>query len=292
MRNRYRIILILSLLILGFNVLIAGETSLPVQSQNSSSAGTIHLKILSYNILGGRNVDGSRDLNRIAKVINEIDPDLVALQEVDRKTARLNGVDLPAVLSKLTAMNYVFGRAMEYDGGEYGVAILSKFPIEKSCNYLLPHLESSEPRAALTVKIRWPETAQEIVFIGTHLDHQKSPENRVAQAHEMSKIIAKYQNRPLILAGDLNCLPQSEPMKILEEWFKDTWKSNWSGFTFPSNKPAKRLDYILYDKQNPWVLNKVYTGLEINQSDAEWRSLLELASDHLPLVAELEFQVE
>jgi endonuclease/exonuclease/phosphatase family metal-dependent hydrolase len=291
MKNRYLKFLIFFILLIGLNGLVTGSARFLADSQDSSSNQSIRLKILSYNILGGRNVDGSRNLHRIAKVINEISPDLVALQEVDRKTARLNGVDLPLVLSELTGMNYVFGRAMEYDGGEYGVAILSKFPIEEYNNHALPHLESSEPRTALAVQIKWPESEQVIVFMGTHLDYQKSPEDRIAQVHEISKIITEFQDRPIILAGDLNCLPQSESMEILEEWFKDAWKGSRNGFTFPSNEPTKRIDYILHDKKNPWVVTNIYTGLEINRSDLQWRTLLELASDHLPVIAELELRV-
>ncbi len=82
----------------------------------------LRVKVLTYNVLGGRNTDGARDLSRLAEVINALDPDVVALQEVDRHTGRLNGIDLPAELAKLTGMDFVFGRAMYYDGGEYGEA--------------------------------------------------------------------------------------------------------------------------------------------------------------------------
>lgn len=292
MTNRHLNILILSLLILGLNEFIGGAASFSTGFQNAASKQSIHLRILSYNILGGRNIDGSRNLNRIAKVINEISPDLVSLQEVDRKTAHMNGIDIPAVLSKLTEMDFVFGGAMEYDGGEYGVAILSKVPVEVYSNYPLPHSKNREPRTALAVKLKWTELNNEIIFISTHLDHQNSPNDRIAQANEINKIIAQYKNTPIILAGDLNCFPHSQPMAILLKWFKDTWKSHQDGFTFPSKEPAKRIDYILHDEVNPWSVTNVYTGIEVNSSDSTWHTLLEITSDHLPLIAELELQVK
>lgn len=292
MTKRHLNILIVSFLVLGLNEFIGGAASFSGRFQNAESKQPIRLRVLSYNILGGRNIDGSRNLNRIAKVINEIRPDLVSLQEVDRKTARMNGIDIPVVLSKLTGMNFVFGGAMDYDGGEYGVAILSKIPVETYKNYPLPHSKNREPRTALAAKLKWVDQSHEIIFISTHLDHKESPNDRITQANEINKIIAQYKNSRVILAGDLNCTPQSQPMAILLKEFKDTWKSQQDGFTFPSKEPTKRIDYILHDEQNPWSVTNVYTGPEINSSDSTWHTLLKITSDHLPLIADLELLVK
>ena len=56
------------------------------------------LRVMTYNMLGGRNTDGKRDLTRVADVIKSLNPDFVSLQEVDVKTSRINGVDVPAEL--------------------------------------------------------------------------------------------------------------------------------------------------------------------------------------------------
>ncbi len=256
-----------------------------------TAAPALRVKVLTYNVLGGRNTDGTRDLNRIAEVINTLDPDVVALQEVDRKTGRLNGVDLAAELAVLTGMDAVFGRAMYYDGGEYGEAILSRFSIVDTTNHPLPHQPDSEPRAALAATLQFPNSDQTFVFIGTHLDHLRSPQDRIAQATEINAILQHYDDQPVILAGDLNAEVGSEPMNILEERWTDIWIGEEDGFTFPSDAPRKRIDYILYRPDDRWSVARGYRGIDIKEADTVWRALLNLASDHLPLMAEFELQV-
>ena len=257
-----------------------------------TAAPAFRVKVLTYNVLGGRNTDGARDLSRLADVINTLDPDIVALQEVDRRTGRLNGVDLPAELAKLTGMDFVFGRAMYYDGGDYGEAILSRFPIIDVTNHALPHQQTSEPRAALAATIQFPTSEQTFVFIGTHLDHLRSPEDRIMQASEINAILEHYANLPVLLTGDLNAEPGSEPMRILQERWTDAWAGEKNRFTFPSDAPRKRIDYILYTPANSWSVIKTYRGIDIHQADTSWRALLNLASDHLPLMAELELRAK
>ena len=177
------------LLVLLILALCAGCQPKPQDVARNDGASALRVKVLTYNVLGGRNTDGARDLDRIAEVINALDPDVVALQEVDRGTGRLNGVDLPAELAARTGMKAVFGRAMYYDGGEYGEAILSRFPLVDTTNHPLPHQPTSEPRAALAATIQIPDSDQTFVFIGTHLDHLRSPEDRIAQATEINAIL-------------------------------------------------------------------------------------------------------
>ena len=84
------------------------------------------LRVLTYNIHHGEAMDRQFDYERLAKVINDLSPDIVALQEVDRGTKRASGVDQAALLGKLCKMHHVFGQAMPYQGGQYGEAILSR----------------------------------------------------------------------------------------------------------------------------------------------------------------------
>ena len=88
------------------------------------------LRVLTYNIHHGEGVDGKFDLRRIAEVIKSASPDLLALQEVDQGTARASGVDQPAELARLTGMEVVFGRNIEFEGGGYGTALLSRLPVK------------------------------------------------------------------------------------------------------------------------------------------------------------------
>src|SRR5476649_2332295 len=78
------------------------------------------LRVLTYNIHHGEGMDGRFDLSRLAGVVTSVHPDLVALQEVDEGTERASGLDELAELERLTELHGVFGKAMDYSGGEYG----------------------------------------------------------------------------------------------------------------------------------------------------------------------------
>jgi len=163
------------------------------------------VRVLSFNILHGATTRNDFDLDKIASVIIKADPDLVALQEVDFKTRRARNYDLATELGWRTKMAPVFGRAMKYDNGEYGEAILSKSSFVKTRNVALPHSMGNEPRAALEVVIVIP-SGDTIAFIGTHFDHTKDNKDRIAQAQKVNEVFS--QNRyPTILAGDLNAVP-------------------------------------------------------------------------------------
>jgi endonuclease/exonuclease/phosphatase family metal-dependent hydrolase len=112
------------------------------------------LRVLSYNIHHGEAMDKKFDYQRLAKVINDLSPDIVALQEVDVGTERASGVDQATLLGKLCKMHHAFGQAMPYQGGQYGEAILSRFSIETVLVHPLPYQFEQEPRAALEVRIR------------------------------------------------------------------------------------------------------------------------------------------
>ena len=114
-------------------------------------------------------MDGKIDLERIAHIIRTVTPDLVALQEVDKKTRRVDGVDQATVLGKLTGMNSVFGKAIDFSGGEYGNAVLSRFPLQNIKVHLLPYTKGNEARAVLQtdIQITLNGESQTITFCGS-----------------------------------------------------------------------------------------------------------------------------
>ena len=114
----------------------------------SDAAEPRSLRVLCYNIHHGEGVDGKLDLARIARVIRSVDPTIVALQEVDSRTTRTDRVDQPAELARLTDMKVVFEKNIEFGGGEYGNAVLSKLPITGHRNHLLPLLDGGGQRGA------------------------------------------------------------------------------------------------------------------------------------------------
>ena len=220
-------------------------------SQNDVDSSKV-VRVLSFNILHGATTRGDFDLDKIASVIKKVDPDLVALQEVDFKTRRARNYDLATELGWRTYMAPVFGRAMKYDGGEYGEAVLSKFSFVKTRNVALPHSIGNEPRAALEVVIVLP-SGDTMAFVGTHFDHTKDEKDRIAQAQKVNEVFS--QNiYPTILAGDLNAVPGSETINILEEVWASSYDKAKPAYTFPSGKPSAKIDYILFLPESRWKL--------------------------------------
>ena len=226
-------------------------TSLILSAQPVDSSRLI--RIFTYNILHGATMNGDFDLDRIAKVIKSFDPDIVALQEVDYKTNRARKMDLATELGYRTQMAPLFGRAMYYDGGEYGEGLLSKYTFISTTNHPLPYTEGKEPRAALEA-VFILASGDTICFIGTHLDHESEDYNRQSQADEINRIYANT-SKPTILAGDLNATPESPVMQSLFKF----WTPAFTEFlpTYPSMNPKKKIDYILYKPAKRWrVLSK------------------------------------
>ena len=146
------------------------------------------LRVLTYNIHHGEGMDGKFDYSRLAKVILSGKPDVVVLQEVDKKTRRADGADQAALLGELTGMNSAYGLAMHYSGGEYGEAILSRFPIQEPKSHPLPYTTGREPRALLTAAVKPDNGLPEFVLAGTHLCHQ-SDEVRADQARRINELL-------------------------------------------------------------------------------------------------------
>jgi len=225
------------------------------------------LRVLTYNIHHGEGTDEVFDLERLAKVINDLSPDIVALQEVDNRTDRASGVDQAAVLGTLCQMHHAFGQAMPYSNGQYGEAILSRFPIEKTLVHPLPYATGQEPRSALQAHLDAPGIGP-IIFVGTHLCHQ-SNETRVQQNKRLNQLLARQNGPPVILAGDFNARPGSDPMNaLLENGWVDTIA------------PRSRIDYVLIRAADPWRVKDVVIVDE------------PVASDHDPVLAILEWQGE
>ena len=130
--------------------LMAGPRSQPGKQPTAP-----RLRVLTYNIHHAEGVDGKFDLGRIARLIKKEKPDLVAVQEVDVKTRRSDGVDQAAELARLTGMHYFFGKFMDYNGGEYGQMVLSKHPIVRG-GEKLPRPVAEMPAAATRITLKVP----------------------------------------------------------------------------------------------------------------------------------------
>ncbi|MGW8123898.1 endonuclease/exonuclease/phosphatase family protein [Roseivirga echinicomitans] len=234
------------------------------------------VRVLTYNILHGKTLKGDFDLDLIASVISKEKPDLVALQEVDYKTNRAKKYDLVTELGIRTDMSPLFARAMYYDSGEYGEGILSKYTFLSTKNHPLPFTEGKEPRAAAEVNVVL-KSGDTIRFVGTHLDHEADDYNRFIQAKELDRVIRR-DDVPTILVGDLNETPENRGMQLLFKNWERSFDDN--AFTFPSDTPIKKIDYVLFRPAQRWRI------LEKRVIDER------VASDHRPVLVVLELLPE
>ena len=147
------------------------------------------VRVLSFNILHGATTKGNFDLDVIAKVIKDANPDFVALQEVDFKTNRSQKYDLVTELAWRTKMTPLFAKAMNYDSGEYGEGILSKYTFLRTRKIPLPFTPGNEPRVAVEI-ITIISSKDTIAFVGTHLDHTNKETDRVAQAKKINEVFS------------------------------------------------------------------------------------------------------
>lgn len=231
------------------------------------------IRVLSYNIHHGVNNKGVLDIQGIATVILATNPDLVALQEVDSATTRVQKSDQLKELAEATGMYVYFGKAMNLEGGGYGNGILSRYPIAKSYSIELPSAGAgSEPRTAAVVAVQLPGDSIPLHFASAHLDHLEEPADRVAQCSILAKHFSQLQH-PVILAGDMNALPASKELTLLKNTFADATEK--LGPTWPAEKPTQKLDYILLHNKTQW---HVMSAKVIEET---------IASDHRPVICEL-----
>ena len=236
---------------------------------SADDESTETLRVMSYNILHGQGMYDDVELERAAAVITRLNPDVVTLQEIDNGCGRSGEINQMERLGEMTGMHHAFGEFMDFDGGQYGMGILSKYPLEDVANHRLPG--GAEPRSALAATIKVGPYDREIVVIGIHF--YRTETERAGQATKLMEI---YQNetRPVILAGDFNSQPGTKVMQIVEEQWVNPDKGE-DHFTFNSVTPQREIDYILY---------RPVEAFEVLEYDVveEPRT-----SDHRPLIMEL-----
>lgn len=239
------------------------------------AAEPVRIRVVSYNIHHAEGTDTKLNLPRIAKVITDANPDIVALQEVDQKVERSGKVDQAAELAKLTKMNSVFGGNIPLQGGWYGNAVLTRYPSISMTNHPLPQLTTGEKRGVIEADITIPGLDQPLKFLATHFDHRRDDAERVASAKMIQKLTESWKDRPALFAGDLNATPESESITFI---FQDWTSANQKNLnTIPSEKPNRQIDYILFRPAKGWKV------IEFQVLDEP------VASDHRGILAVLEW---
>jgi len=257
-----------------FFVLIVG-CKITLKSPATFTPAEYPLTIMSYNIHVGKGMDGRVSLERIADEIKKTSCDLAGIQEVDRFTRR-SPMDEPAILAKLMGYNVAYSKNLDYQGGEYGIAILSSLPIVEKRNLHYSIMGQKEPRGALAVRVRLPSSEKPLWFVTTHLGTDNSGTEQLQQVKELLEWLKHLGKGSVIVAGDFNQTPESAAINLMRTEFVDlfTLSGEGNGATFDALNPRERIDYI-------FVMKMDYVSLlsfHIPETDA---------SDHRPVVAKV-----
>jgi endonuclease/exonuclease/phosphatase family metal-dependent hydrolase len=234
------------------------------------------LRVLCYNIHYGQGNDGEYNLQRLADVIKAAKPDLVALQEVDVGVKRSGRLHEVRILGELTNLKSHFGPTQHYEGGLFGNAVLTNLPVENVLIQPLPYTEATPevttyPRGAISVIVTLP-SGERLNFISTHFQHNVEAD-RVAEAKAINQLFA-VDNMTTILAGDMNAEPGSEPIRILDEKWKNAIDPA-AAPSAPSANPRSRIDYVFHRGDSLKMIS--------SEVIAE-----PMASDHCPVLAVFE----
>ena len=223
------------------------------------------LKIASYNVRNAKGMDNVVNFDRIAKVINNMNADAIAIQELDSATVRSNGLVVLHELAKRTGMFASYNASIEYNGGKYGIGILTKEKPLRMEAIALPGRE--EMRSILVVELK------DYALGCTHFSLNE--EDRQSSIELIQKMLSKYESKPVFLAGDLNALPNSEEIaQLKKDW---TMISNPDLPTFPSDSPTITIDYVFLKHNN--LFKHTVIGTEVVNEP--------MASDHRPIWVEI-----
>ena len=229
------------------------------------------LRVVTYNIRHGRGADEVVDLERTAGVLRRLTPDIVGLQEVDDLVQRSGRVPEAARLGESLGMSHAFGRFMDYQGGMYGLAILSRHPIIASRSIQLP--DGNEPRVALSVDVRLDDN-RSVTVVNLHFDWVRDDGFRFAQASTLARYLDGLTT-PYILLGDFNDVPGSRTLALFDQRATMARKPEASRFTFPAPQPAREIDFIFFAPAAAFTTREVQV---IDEREA---------SDHRPVLAVL-----
>jgi endonuclease/exonuclease/phosphatase family metal-dependent hydrolase len=230
-----------------------------------------NITLMTYNVHSCVGTDRKLDPGRIAQVIAQAKPDIVALQEVDVGRSRTGGLDQARAIASLLKMQAHFHPALTVAEELYGDAIITALPTGARKAGLLPSM--GEPRGAIALEIFVSD--QKLLVINTHLGLRGR--ERIQQMNTLlgAGWIGDHDG-PVILCGDFNAIPASAAYRAAARRLRDVQQVNRTGFrpTFPSRFPVMRLDHIF-----------VTEAIGVVDAYVPDDPLARMASDHLPLVS-------
>ncbi|MCO5239619.1 MAG: endonuclease/exonuclease/phosphatase family protein [Chitinophagaceae bacterium] len=249
----------------------------PRKVQSGAISGNA-IKVMTYNVhhCNPPGKPGVIDVDAIAAVIKQQGADMVAVQEVDVNTGRSGKINQAEQLAAKAGYRfYYFGKAMDFDGGGYGVLILSRYPLTDTTTYPLPMPEhkGGEPRVLAAATAALPN-GRSVRFGSTHLEAYNKT-SRMLQIKEISRIAGETA-LPFIVAGDFNATEGSEVIRILDADFTRTCYQCPS--TFGEGGETGAIDFIAF---RPKATFHVLSHQAVQNKEA---------SDHMPVIAELQLK--
>ncbi len=227
------------------------------------------LRVMTFNIQSAH-----EGLDKVAETIRSASPDIVALQEVDVGSTRAQGMDQSAELARRTGLPYyAHFRTTTLFGGDYGVALISRFPLESVEQHPLPVEPGAEPRTV--ARVLMTVNGQQVSIYVTHLTRRPfNSDIRMRQSATIMKLLSA-DPRPKLLMGDMNDTPDARSLRLFKRELVDVFDLRGQGpsDTYPLPIiPNLRIDYVLACDH---FLPKSSQVLRVR------------ASDHYPVVADL-----
>ncbi|OCG20958.1 endonuclease [Gilliamella sp. wkB108] len=250
------------------------------------------ITVANFNIAGGLRKH-KVDLDTVATAIKVMNVDIITLEEVDQNTTRSDGLDQAQILAEKTGMYYAFGKAIDMQGGNYGNAILSKYPIEKTKVFQLPSGDF-EQRVLMLSKINVPGFDSPIYVFNTHFDWHEEDEVRMSQARFINSIVfddidlddefPDLASGIKLLLGDFNSVKSDRVIKELEKYWDLVKQDNVDTRTWPAANPGLDLDHIFTSRNQVWKVDE----LIIPNDGTYWKEVpWMVVSDHIPVIAKL-----
>ncbi|HEY0946237.1 MAG TPA: endonuclease/exonuclease/phosphatase family protein [Opitutaceae bacterium] len=259
-----------------------GREALPALTPHFTTGDVTTLRVMTYNTHGCGGMDGRISPRRIARVIEAYAPDVVALQEIDLGRLRSRGEDQAKLIAHHLGMHVTFCPSMTHSDGHYGHALLSRWPIHVVRRATLPSAPRSwwpEARTALWARVQ--PNGQPLNIVTTHLGLDRN--ERVAQMQALlgEEWLGRLPSEePAVLCGDFNFTPGSRPYQIAVSRLRDVQTSRPDVrplATFTTAQAFARIDHIF--------LTPHFSVLHVAVPQTD---LTRVASDHLPLLADLQ----
>lgn len=268
-------------------LLSAGLVAASCTSKEELRTTEVPLKVMSYNIHSGMDRDNRYDIDRIAEVIRDSGAEIIGLQEVDAHwSVRSRFDDEVKLLAQNLGMNSYFAPIYDLpskqEGGprrQFGVAVLSRYPILEANNREMTRLstqvrDASPERAPGLAEVLVDVKGVRVKIYSVHLDYRPEPAVRRLQVKELLDVLSENDYEKIVL-GDFNARTTAPELTSLYSVLYDTWakiRSSEPGFTFPAEKPDRKIDHIF--------VSRGIVAMSANIIDA-------LASDHRPIAADV-----